>query len=121
MLAKTEEDIGRLPKPPSNEPLSEILRLIGAFVRDVEKHTEGTPSEAGLLQQLRPFQEEFKRSIRRTAPAFCPFERQNARPSVPVPSFLTNEDDAESLQLSGSREIYIDEVMEHARTYVHFA
>lgn len=86
-------------------------------MRDIEKHAEGTPASTGLLQQLRPFQEQFKRSIRSTAPMFCPFERQNVDAnSMPAPSFLKNEDDAESLVLSSSKEIYIDEVMEHART-----
>lgn len=119
-MSKTERDIERLPKPPSDQPLSEILRLVGGFVRDVEKHTEGTPASTGLLQQLRPFQEQFKRSIRSTAPMFCPFERQDVDANMPSPSFLKNEDDAESLVLSSSKEIYIDEVMEHARTYATF-
>ncbi len=61
---------------------------------DVSKHVEGIPDEEGILQMIRPAQEQFKRDIRGTVPQFRPFERRVAGSEIlSAPSFLSNEED----------------------------
>ena len=81
MVRKTEESIKGLPKAPSEDPLSEIMNLLGLFVRDLERHLEGTPEEGGLLQRIRPSQEQFRREIKATAPDFRPMKSDTQSPS----------------------------------------
>ncbi|THH11229.1 hypothetical protein EW146_g8124 [Bondarzewia mesenterica] len=119
LLTQTEDSIGRLPQPPSSEPVAEILRMVGGFVRAVERHIEGTPHVGGLLQSIRPAQDTFQKAIRRTAPDFKPFERDTGHYLMPSPGFLAHEEDY-WMVLSQERNepIYIDEVMEKAKTAV---
>jgi hypothetical protein len=147
MVRKTEDSLKSLPKAPSEDPLSEIMSLLGLFVRDLERHLEGTPEEGGLLQRIRPYQERFRREIKATAPDFRPYEKRYAKSkSAHSPAFLDDDeeradagddvrsessddiiDDAESEashdvgqpRLVGTpRTIYVDEVHERAEKYV---
>jgi hypothetical protein len=49
----------------------------------VEEQVEGVPERGGLLQQIRPKQEEFRGAIRRTAPCFVPRYKSDT-PDEPV-------------------------------------
>jgi hypothetical protein len=134
MVRKTEKSIKGLPKAPSEDPLSEIMSLLGIFVRDLERHLEGTPEEGGLLQRIRPSQERFRREIKATAPDFRPYEKRYAKSkSAHWPAFLDDEeradagDDVENEASVGvgqptlvdtPRTIYVDEVHERAGKYV---
>lgn len=112
-------DIDRLPSPPSSEPVAEILKLIGGFVRSIERLVSGIPGENGLMQTLRMPQNEFKRAIRQTAPDFRPLEHPQGQvidnTPFPPPSFLSNEE-TEWEQQPGitSRPIFVDDVMTKA-------
>ena len=79
LLRKTDDALRALPKPPSIDPLTEILNVISEFARDIAKHVDGLPNRNGLLQAIRPAQETFKQTIRKTAPDFRPSERGDAR------------------------------------------
>ncbi|KAH9007584.1 P-loop containing nucleoside triphosphate hydrolase protein [Lactarius deliciosus] len=96
LLDQIQMDIARLPSPPSSEPVAEILKLIGGFVRSIERLVSGTPGENELMQTLRGPQNEFKRAVRQTAPDFRPLERPQAQvvdnTPVPPPSFLSSEE-----------------------------
>jgi hypothetical protein len=110
-------DISLLPSPPSSEPVAEILRLIGAFVRSIDQLVSGTPGENGLMQTLRGPQNEFKRAIRQTAPDFRPLERPEVvdPQPVPSPSFLSSEETEWEQQPSNtSPPIFVDDVMTKA-------
>jgi hypothetical protein len=78
----------------------------------VEKQGEGEPGRDGLLQQIRPWQEEFRGAIRETAPCFVPqFRKRPAREgevleerestasvkSRPDPLFLEGEERATAM------------------------
>ncbi|TFY77283.1 hypothetical protein EWM64_g6731 [Hericium alpestre] len=92
LLQQTEAALNRLPPPPSDEPVSEMFSLIGAFTRAVEQHT--------------------------IAPEFLPWERHVSKGSsayAASPQFLTSE---ESCIPPGNTELYIDEVMRRANTAV---
>lgn len=126
ILRKTEQSIRQLPKPPSSDPLGEILHLIGRFNRDLSRHIEGTSDEAGLLQTIRPAQLCFRREIRLSAPDFKPFERQHAGGrTLPVITFLANEEEGDNGDVTGiqtfntSDVIYIDEVFKRAQMCVN--
>ncbi|KAG6883980.1 hypothetical protein C0993_002309 [Termitomyces sp. T159_Od127] len=130
----------RLPKPPSSDPRNEIANLLHIFVRDLAKHVEGVP-ENGLLQVIRPAQDDFRRAIRTTAPDFQPFERRFSRKKkIDKAKFLLSEEGHEDFAIldetvdassdNGSIDdqkiscssnivpnpdaIYIDEVMQRA-------
>jgi hypothetical protein len=121
LLEQASHDLSRLPSPPSSEPVGEMLRLIGAFVRSVERLVDGTPDEDGLIQALRGTRIEFKRAIRQTAPDFRPIERPRGceSPEIPTtqPSFLSNEEeDWESQPGDSSRAIFVGDVMKKANS-----
>jgi hypothetical protein len=132
-------EIRDLPLPPSSEPLREILRLITDLTRAVEKQVEGVPGKEGLLQRIRPQQEEFRTAIRTTAPCFVPKFRdpeadsahseegpremstqsgssEDWEPYRRLP-FLEGEEDYEEIGLCDEQEIFIDDVLETAKWY----
>ncbi len=120
LLEQVDGDISRLPDPPSSEPMVEIMKRIGIFVRSIEHIVAGAPDEDGLMQALLRPQEQFKREIRQTAPAFLPLEQSrdvNAAPVLPQPRFLSNEEAESEWQPNGaSRIIFVDEVMNRANS-----
>lgn len=114
------DQLAKLPKEPSKNPLHEISALLAAFSMDVSKHVEGKPDEEGILQSIRPAQEMFKQDIRGTVPQFRPFERSVAGDQVlfAAPSFLSNEEDDKAGYDGGGEAFHdcicVDEV--HTRT-----
>lgn len=115
LLRKTDDALRALPKPPSIDPLTEILNVISEFARDIAKHVDGLPNRNGLLQAIRPAQETFRQTIRKTAPDFRPSERGDAEvtPLLP-PSFLDCEERCD-IYVADREPIYIDEVMQRAQ------
>jgi hypothetical protein len=83
LLEKANQDLEELPPPPSSTPLKEVLRHITDFTREVERQGEGVPDRDGLLQQIRSPQDEFRVTIRKTAPCFVP--RFSERPTREEP------------------------------------
>lgn len=120
LLEQTDHDISRLPNPPSEEPMAEILKLIGLFVRSVDQVIAGSPDENGLMQALREPREGFKKKIRQTAPDFRPLERPNqalVTPAPPEPSFLSSEEQESDWQLANSTQpIWVEDVMKKANS-----
>ncbi|KAK0184517.1 P-loop containing nucleoside triphosphate hydrolase protein [Armillaria mellea] len=109
------QQLAKLPKEPPKNPLHEISALLSEFAMDVSRHVEGIPDEEGILQMIRPAQENFKRAIRGTAPQFRPFERNFAGTrTLPPPTFLGNEDDGEAVVIGEDQCIYVDEVQTRA-------
>jgi hypothetical protein len=82
LLEKINRDLKDLPPPPSSAPLSEVLRLITDFTREVERQGEGIPGRDGLLHQIKEPQNNFRVEVRRTAPCFVPQYR--GRPASPT-------------------------------------
>ncbi|TFY58340.1 hypothetical protein EVG20_g8188 [Dentipellis fragilis] len=124
LLALTQRELDVLPPSPSHEPIGELMRLVGAFTRGVEKHVVGTPVAEGLLQALRPMQQEFFEAIRSTVPEFAPWERcqvtgRNIR-TIAGPAFLKGEaEDLSVWDVEVDEDVMcIDEVMERADTAV---
>ena len=73
MFMKTEEELGKLPKPPSEDAYAEMTTLVGEFVLDVKQLVEGQPGAENLFQQLLRKQVAFCDLIRSTAPDFRPY------------------------------------------------
>jgi hypothetical protein len=136
LIERTNIELHELPSPPSSEPLREILRLITDLTRAVEKQVKGVPGSEGLLQQIRPQQEEFRTAIRTTAPCFVPKYREveedsglrGLLPSTQSVSsvdweshqrllFLEGEEDYGEIGLDNGRELFIDDVLETAQWY----
>ncbi|KAF8434364.1 P-loop containing nucleoside triphosphate hydrolase protein [Boletus edulis BED1] len=112
----TQEKLQALPKPPSSDPVGEVLQTLRNFERDLEHRVEGTPEEDGLLQTILPCQEAFKISIRRTAPQFVPWEETSAK-ELPEPAFLSNEHENHAAMVSdaGQNNIYVNDVLKRAQ------
>ncbi|EMD32900.1 hypothetical protein CERSUDRAFT_76972 [Gelatoporia subvermispora B] len=123
LLYDTNDSLRRLPKPPSADALAEILHLLGDFSRDMATHLEGTPDEDGLLQLIRPRQDQFRKAIKATAPDFRPFAKCRG---VSEYGDATSEDglvtlwdgsisDDEFIPQDGRNVIYADEVLARAQ------
>jgi hypothetical protein len=122
-MQNTEDEIRKLPKPPSNDPFGEVLHLIGNFTRHLSRHLEGTPERDGLLQSIRPAQLQFQRVIRATAPNFRPFDRSfTPARTLPAPEFLAHETEHEQVEVKEGFDlgnpIHIDEVFKRAQECV---
>ena len=120
LLIQVNDDISILPNPPSPEPVVEIMKLIGAFVRSIEQIVAGFPNDNGLIQALRGPREQFKKDIRRTAPDFRPLERPkgaDTAPVLPEPPFLSNEEaESERQPIDANQAIFVDDVMKMANS-----
>ncbi|KAH8088967.1 P-loop containing nucleoside triphosphate hydrolase protein [Cristinia sonorae] len=120
LLQGTEETLRKLPKPPSPDALGEVLHIVSEFSRDLSKHLEGTPSEQGLLQAIRPALETFKVAIRSTAPRFIPRTGSwtpTASPTSDItPDFLSNEEGTK--QMHTGPQIYLQDVMDKANSAI---
>jgi len=120
LFERTDHDISRLPIPPSADPMGDLLKMIGAFVRRVEHITAGSPDENGLIQAVRGPRNQFKREIRQTAPDFRPLERPrdvNTSPALPEPRFLSNEEQGSEWQpADASKAIFVDDVQKRANS-----
>ncbi|KAI0820963.1 P-loop containing nucleoside triphosphate hydrolase protein [Irpex lacteus] len=120
LIQLTEASIRQLPKPPSADPVGEVLRLIADFIQDLTVHIEGTPGSDGLLQQIRPAQLDFKTAIRSTAPNFRATtkeqddEESRKETAASLRNFLASEEEGTITSLETGRVIYISEVMERA-------
>lgn len=99
--------------------------MLHDFCVSLEKHVEGVPHADGLIQKIRPHQQEFRLSIRKTAPNFRPFERRyKDERTLATSSFLCNEgeedagwmeeDDGIDKIASVQEVLYIDEVFQRA-------
>jgi hypothetical protein len=120
LLEQLNDDILKLPNPPSPEPMVEMMKLIGAFVRSIEDIVAGSPDDNGLIQALRGPREQFKKEICWTAPDFRPLERPkgvDTAPVLPEPPFLLNEEaESERLPIDTNRAIFVDDVMKTANS-----
>jgi hypothetical protein len=119
LLKETEKSLQELPRPPSADPMSETVRLVAAFTRDLAQLVEGTPEGDGLLQKIRPHQYAFRKAIRATAPDFRPYN-SNAKGETELqpPTFLSHEEQTHQVS-SDADAIYIDYVMDLAHKCVH--
>jgi hypothetical protein len=120
LLEETQKRLSELPSPPSPEPVNEIIRLVTKFTRNLARHIEGSPEGDGLLQSIRPYQNDFKQAIRATAPEFRPYDSASPQSGLPEPpSFLSQEERAVDYPPTNMGIcIHIDEVMNLAQKYV---
>ena len=100
-----------LPEPTKN-PIAKASKIIGDFLRSVEKHLEGAPGKDGLHQSIRQPFVEFKATIRASAPDFRPYPSSDKTscyctvPVLPYPDTAVNK----------NQVIYLDNVKELADT-----
>ncbi|KZT65429.1 hypothetical protein DAEQUDRAFT_814318 [Daedalea quercina L-15889] len=114
MLRTTESQLSDLPNEPSKDPVGEVYNIISKFCTALNRYVEGTPGADGLLQAIRPQQQEFKDEIRRTAPDFRPYDKLDMLSiSLTNADFLSNEEKP-YMPADDDSAIYIDEVMDLA-------
>ncbi|KAJ7831451.1 P-loop containing nucleoside triphosphate hydrolase protein [Mycena olivaceomarginata] len=116
-VEKTRATLAQLPKPPSSDSIGEIASLLHGFGGELHKILEGVPRAEGLLQVIRPAQEQFRRAIRETAPDFRPYERPEEGLDdfpFPDPAFLSHEDGGTFHDNSSRIPIFIDQVLGRA-------
>lgn len=134
MITRTRLQIELLPKPPPQNALNEVAKLIKDFDADMRRHIEGVPYKEGVIQQIRIPHEKFCRAIHATAPDFRPFDRPTHPEleikELPKPEFLQIEEEVsrpESLASENGHEelqdmnlvIYIDEVDRRMKEQVY--
>ena len=110
LLKQTELRLRGLPKPPSDNPVSEVIEMVSEFSRSLSTFVEGTPDEQGIHQVIQPLHARFRDAIKETAPDFRPYKSEERLEYEP-PTFLA----AEKAELgSDGTAIYVDEVMNMA-------
>ncbi|KAJ6578487.1 P-loop containing nucleoside triphosphate hydrolase protein [Mycena capillaripes] len=120
-IQNTRAGLQQLPKPPSSDPVGEVASLLHQFIGELNNIIEGVYHAGGLLQTIRPAQEQFRREIRQTAPDFRPFEEPAeflmayVEP-FPDPAFLLNEDGegGQEPHAAETAPIFIDAVLKRA-------
>jgi hypothetical protein len=118
-LRKVEEELELLPKPPSDDPVSEINHKLNEFARDVSQNIEGMAGTDGLIQNVNEENRKFRLDIRRTAPEFRPYYRHNdfEQTPMPVPTFLSYEYTGDFGPTAVTDPIYIDDIMQRMEGY----
>lgn len=126
ILRKTQDEMRKLPKAPSTDPVGEVWNVVGQFSSQLSRRLEGTPDKDGILQSIRPHQQAFKRAVRATAPRFIPWGKNDVR-ELPAIDFLANEEDEPQEPQVGPPvdtprlptpqldKIYIEDVLNHAQ------
>ena len=87
-----------MPKPPSMEPVSEMLSIINRFSTELADYTNGNKGHEGLVQDLKNVYEAFRSKIWSAAPRFSPFTRKE----------ITEQSEAGNLQDSECTEGFPD-------------
>ncbi|KAF8315707.1 P-loop containing nucleoside triphosphate hydrolase protein [Clavulina sp. PMI_390] len=117
ILAETQDRFSRLPSPPSNDPVQEVMGLIWKFERQVDREIGGTPDRGGLIQKINSHGRSFRHDIRASAPIFVPFRVDTERSSASTPPiilFLTDEE--RDLGTDGTYPIlYLNDVESRAK------
>lgn len=109
-IDEMERELEGLPPDFTDNPINELLRLIGNFQKKVWTELEGTINPEGLIQKIKAHQLTFRKQLRGTAPRFVPFDKgtDEAR-QIPSLDFL--DDQERDLGEEGSLDIiYLDEV-----------
>ena len=110
LLKQTELRLRKLPKPPADNPVGEIIEMVSGFSRSLSTYVEGTPDDRGIHQTIRPLHMKFKDAIHDTAPDFRPYKSGEMLQYEP-PTLLA----AEKPEIgSDSSAIYVDQVMNMA-------
>lgn len=110
LLKQTDSRLRKLPKPPPENPVSEVIDMVSSFSRSLSTLVEGTPDKRGIHQAIRPLYEKFNNAIRDAAPDFRPYDSEGSMSYEP-PTFLPGE---KALLGSDDKIVYVDEVMDMA-------
>ncbi|TFK89209.1 hypothetical protein K466DRAFT_597995 [Polyporus arcularius HHB13444] len=77
-LQACKKQLDALPQAIASEPCSFVNRLLMVFCDDIKAHVRGSPTSAALVQTNKRAYQVLKMDIRSTAPAFVPFEAEDA-------------------------------------------
>ena len=82
-LDETSQELEKLPRPSSSDPVLEIIFKVSSFFEELKTWLDGTPDADGLVQTLRPACERFRKAIQDTEPDFQPTERRGGSGAGP--------------------------------------
>ncbi|KAJ7064490.1 P-loop containing nucleoside triphosphate hydrolase protein [Mycena amicta] len=108
----TFQSLQQLPRPPAVDPVAEVAAMLSAFVQDLNQMVDGVPRVDGLIQRIRPAQQEFRRAIQETVPNFCPLEGSTRRANVAEEALIKPGPADE--ECGAGETIYVDEVANRA-------
>jgi hypothetical protein len=116
--------LAALPPSVSNNPLSELLKIVGNFQVELRRSVEGSSGYEELTRECGSHYKTFKHDIRKTAPNFRPFRSHREEPPViidradvePNPESATESDDSDGKDTSPV--IYIDDVHDQIERFV---
>ncbi|KAI0696226.1 P-loop containing nucleoside triphosphate hydrolase protein [Cerioporus squamosus] len=77
-LQDCKAQLDALPQAIASEPCSFVNSLLMDFCDDIKAHVRGSPISASLVQANRKTYQALKADIRKTTPAFVPFEPEDA-------------------------------------------
>jgi hypothetical protein len=108
------DDLNGLPIPIEEEPATYVLNEIIAFSADFDRFVRGGSGQhAQLIQDSRRAFEGLKRAIRKTAPLFVPFTKEEENP-VPV-DLLDGDEEEETSSNSERITINLSDMRKHIK------
>ena len=110
--------LGRLPPPPPENPVSELLQLVTVFARATNNWINGADQCERLVQRYRAASVDFKADIHKTAPDFRPFDSAEAQEVSNAKFHNAIEDDpldvlSDNIGGSNPLTMYLPQVREH--------
>ena len=72
-LKATKDQLSKLPTPPSDQPVADLLRMVMAFQADVKSLVMGADNFEQLLQGCKPAYNKFDEDVCGTFPHLYPF------------------------------------------------
>ncbi|KAK7040881.1 hypothetical protein VNI00_009477 [Paramarasmius palmivorus] len=113
-LSMFRDDLSGLPVPIEEEPATYVLNEVIAFSADFDRFVGGGSGQhAQLIQDSRRAFEGLKRAIRKTAPLFVPFTKEEENP-VPV-DFLDGDEEEETSSNSEGITINLSDMRKHIK------
>lgn len=79
LLADVNSQLGRLPPPPSSDPIVQLGTLVNGLVADLQGYATGTAGHKSLIQDVGEVLDNFKLDVQATEPRFTPFESSNPK------------------------------------------
>lgn len=100
----TKQQLSKLPPAISENPSSELLRMITSFSGEFRNYTTGLSEYASLIQQCKPAYEGFRDAIKSTAPDFRPYTEKEKRKYAQLTVRFKDPEDEDADDSSESEE-----------------
>jgi len=113
LLDKAVADLKKLPPPPSDHPLSDLMNLVEPFCREVHTWIVEPKPDQDLIRLCRMEYAKFKATISATHPQFMPFPKHSPEATSTWQITLEKEDDHIKPASSPDLKMDLNDVSDH--------